>query len=444
MARGALAGREQPSGGPAERPDAPGVATAMRIAYIMSQFPELHETFILREIVELRRRGMDLRLFSLRACRDAIVHAEARALMAETTYAAFFWSRRVLAAQIRSLRRGPGRYVQTLAFLLARCWRSPKVLAKSLIVFPKTVYFGQVMQAAGVTHIHAHWASIPTTAALIISRLTEIPFSFSAHAYDIFLDRTLLKEKLRAARFAVTCSGFARHYLREHFDGLADRKVSVNYHGLELGRYTPPPVRPRGTSLVLSVGRLTEQKGYEYLIGACRRLRQEGREFRCWIVGAGPLRAALEAQVRRAGLQEVVSFLGPKTHDEVLALYRAATLFVLPCVVCRNGDRDGIPNVLIEAMAMELPVVSTPVSGIPELVVPRETGLLVPERDVTALAMAMGGLLDLPGLRRELGRRARERVQALFDGSRNVGDLDRMLRAAAAPVQPRDEVGATP
>jgi glycosyltransferase involved in cell wall biosynthesis len=180
------------------------------------------------------------------------------------------------------------------------------------------------------------------------------------------------------------------------------------------------------------VGRLTEQKGYEYLIAACRRLREEGREFRCWIVGTGPLRAALEGQARRAGLQEVVSFLGPKRHDEVLALYRAATLFVLPCVVCRNGDRDGIPNVLIEAMAMELPVVSTAVSGIPELVVPRETGLLVPERDVTALAMAMGGLLDLSGLRRELGRRARERVTALFDGGRNVADLARLFQETAS------------
>jgi glycosyltransferase involved in cell wall biosynthesis len=407
----------------------------MRIAYVMSQFPELHETFILREIVELRRQGMDLRLFSLKPCRDSIVHAEARALMVETRYAAFFFSRHVLAAQVRWLCRRPGRYLRMLAFLVARSWRSPQVLVKSLAIVPKAAYFAEVMQAAGVTHIHAHWASIPTTAALIASRLTEIPFSFSAHAYDIFLDRTLLEEKLRAARFAVTCSGFARQYLREHFDGLADRTVTVNYHGLDLGRYTPPPARPPGTPLILSVGRLTEQKGYRYLIAACRRLRGEGRAFRCWIVGAGPLRAALERQVRRAGLQGVVAFLGPKTHDEVLALYRAATLFVLPCVVCRNGDRDGIPNVLIEAMAMEVSVVSTAVSGIPELVVQRETGLLVPERDVAALAMAMGGLLDLPGLRREIGRRARERVLALFDGSRNVADLARLfLDRASGPV----------
>src|SRR5574341_1628874 len=158
----------------------------MRIAYIMSQFPELHETFILREVLELRRQGMDLRLFSLKPCRDPIVHPEARALMAETAYAAYLCSRPVLSAQARWLRRHPRRYLGALAFLVARCWRSPMVLLKSLAIFPKTAYFAQAMQASAVTHVHAHWASVPTTAALIISRLTGIAFSFSAHAYDIF------------------------------------------------------------------------------------------------------------------------------------------------------------------------------------------------------------------------------------------------------------------
>jgi colanic acid/amylovoran biosynthesis glycosyltransferase len=399
------------------------LSAPIRLAYVIVQFPRLSETFILREIVGLRRRGMAITIFSLLACRDAIVDPEAAPLQRDTVYCPLVLSGQVIRAHLHFLARRPVRYFSTLFYVVSRNLRSLHFLLRTLATFPRSVYFARLMREQGITHIHAHWATMPTVSALIASRLLDLPYSFSAHASDIFVDQTMLAEKVRNARFVVTCSRFARDYLASTCRGAVSENLVVNYHGVDLVRQPGDGSNKRSPPLILSVGRLVAQKGYPYLIDACASLRRVGRSLQCTIVGNGPDRELLLRQIEEAGLGDTVRLTGPLPFAEVMRLYDAATLFALPCVVAPKGDRDGIPNVLLEAMAMQLPVISTPVSGIPELVADGETGLLVPERDAGALAGAIALLLDDPAVGTRLGRQARERVARDFDVERNVQSL---------------------
>jgi len=395
-----------------------------KIAFIVSQFPEMHETFILREFAGFARQGIDFRVFSLKRCRDPIVHPEAEKLLDRVTYSRFVLSLPLLAAQLRWLFRAPGRYFGALVSLLLKNWRDPLSLLKSLVVFPMAARYAEVIRREGIPHVHAHWATIPTTVAMVISRLTGVPYSFTAHAWDIYLKNPTLLEKIEGATFVVTCTAFNKR----HLDGLLrshgrNSCVLVNYHGVELDGFTPTTSPQDVPPLLLSIGRMVEQKGFAFLIPALAMLRDRGYDFRCVIVGSGPERKALERQIRELELEPRVEIVGSRSQEEIKRLYRRATLFVLPCVVARNGDRDGIPNVIVESIAMGLPVISTSVSGVPELVVDGETGLLAPERDAAGLAERIIRLLDDDARRQRMARAGRERIERMFDVDRNVGQL---------------------
>jgi glycosyltransferase involved in cell wall biosynthesis len=271
---------------------------------------------------------------------------------------------------------------------------------------------------------------------MLAARLSGLPFSFTAHAKDIYrIDMNpgdLLNRKLRAASFTVTCTQANVDYLARLSD--APQKIHRIYHGSDLQLFSqnrrPEPASP---PLILAIGRFVEKKGFPILVAACRILREAGIDFQARIVGGfTPLTAEIERMVEEYGLDQQVHLHPAMTQEELTRFYATATLFALPCLITDDGDRDGIPNVLVEAMASGLPVVSTRVSGIPELVRDGETGLLVEPRDPVALAAAIRRLLEDIELRTELGRRGRELVQLEFDARRNIAALKKLFESAVA------------
>jgi glycosyltransferase involved in cell wall biosynthesis len=304
--------------------------------------------------------------------------------------------------------------------------------------FVRAGWLAARLREVGAGHLHAHFAHGPASVAQYASHLTGIPFSFTAHAKDIYTTPPeLLQAKLRAARFVVTCTEYNAQHLADLAGPPWASRIHRIYHGIDFDRFrgnaerNPEPRGSRGP-VVLSIGRLVEKKGFPYLIEAARILAAGGRSFTVRIVGGGERRGALEAAIQRAGLKGTVELCGAMPQEKLLALYREAAAFVLPCVVTDNGDRDGIPNVLVEAMRMGVPVVSTAISGIPELVLHDRTGLLVPPHDAQALADAIAALLDDPERARRLAAQAAHHVADAFDLHRNAQSLRHLLLESVA------------
>lgn len=393
----------------------------LRLAYIIGSYPLLTTTFIDREIEAINARGQWIRVLSVRQPHGVLSPVQEQSRQ-DVTYMLPLAVLAFLRGLFTFLLRRPATLVSVLWYLLTRPGVRFKARIKTGIHFLQGVYAAYLIQPWRPTHIHAHFADRATTIALVCGRLLDLPFSFTAHANDIYVNPVMLDEKMAEAKFVATCTG----YNQRHLVGLASRnagKIKRIYHGLDASAYHRNghrPVKP----LILAVGQLKEKKGFTYLLQACRRLLDEGYDFECHIVGGGPLHQGLTAQIRDLSLDETVSLLGAQSHEKVVAEFQAASLFVLPSVLSADGDRDGIPNVILEAMAMELPAVSTDHSGIPEVVRDGQTGLLVPPADVPALTEALARLLDDPELGAEMGRRGRQLVLAEFDVQRNA---DRLL-----------------
>jgi glycosyltransferase involved in cell wall biosynthesis len=284
------------------------------------------------------------------------------------------------------------------------------------------VYAAYVIREDPGNHVHAHFVDRATTVALVIGRLHHITYSATAHATDIYVNPIMLREKISQARFIATCTQYNKDYLATAVGPDISRKVKRIYHGLDKSHYHPYH-QPTDKPLLISVGQLKEKKGFGYLLKACRLLKERGYEFECQIVGEGHLREELEAQIRQLGLENDVTLCGALPHQAVIDKYKQATLFALPCVVQADGERDGIPNVILEALAMELPVVSTRHSGIPEVIEDGENGLLVPPEEVVPLANALMRLLDDPDLCMKLGSKGRAIIMTSFSVESNVEKL---------------------
>jgi len=293
--------------------------------------------------------------------------------------------------------------------------------AKTLLHFGEGVYAASLLRTSTAHELHAHFADRAATIALVAGRLLDMPYSLSIHAAaDIFVAPVLLREKVANARHVVACTSYLTGYVLELVGRDLSGKVSTVRHGLDLAEL-PPPVRvPDATTLILAVGQLKERKGFVQLIRACGALRDLGYRFRCRIVGDGPQREELEALIHRWSLEDVVTLCGALRHDRVIEQYRSATMFVLPCIRTGDGDVDGIPNVLAEAMALAVPVISTTLPAIEELVSDGEDGLLIHPGDDAELVAAMRRLLDEPDLRRALGAGGRRTVVETFDVESNV------------------------
>ncbi len=388
------------------------------VAFIVKGYPRLSETFIAQEIRALERRGLEIRLFSLRLPTDPATHPIHGEIRASVVYLPEYLRtepRRVLTAW-RAVRRSAGYRQAFAAWLrdLARD-RTPNRIRR----------FGQALVLANelgddVGWLHAHFLHTPASVARYAAMIRSLPWSVSAHAKDVWtIPDWEIREKLQDCRWAVTCSAVNARRLGPLAPG-ADR-VTLVYHGLDLARF-PPPRRARpprtGTDaedpvIILSVGRLVEKKGYDVLIDALGRLPSV-LHWRLVHIGGGPLLETLKARARRAGIADRIRWLGPLPQDEVLARYRAADLFVLAMRIARDGDRDGLPNALMEAQSQGLACVASRLSAAPELIDDGETGLLVPAEDADALARALGRVIQSPALRQRLGSAAMRRIHAAF------------------------------
>lgn len=404
----------------------------MRIAYVVSQFPKLSETFILREMLALRARGHDITVLSIKGDTEPMVHPEAEALRPGTLYPSLDPGALVAAAaRLAGRPVSTGRVVATLG---AVCAAHPGILLKSLALVPLALRFARSLEAAGVRHIHAHWATYPATLAWVIHRLTGIPYSVTGHAHDLYLPNPMLPRTLRESAFFATISEFNRALLIQSCGPEALGKVRLVRCGLPLGDFPwRPSDGPRGDPpLVVSVGRLVDYKGFDVLLRACALARDAGRPVRLRIAGEGPERLRLERLRASLRLEGLVTLEGALRQEEVRALLQTADLFVLACVRGRDGQQDGIPIVLMEAMALGVPVVSTRLSGIPELVKDSETGLLAAPGDDRHLADVMGRILQDRVLSLALAQRARELVEREFDIERSVTALCHEFERAAA------------
>jgi glycosyltransferase involved in cell wall biosynthesis/tRNA A-37 threonylcarbamoyl transferase component Bud32 len=414
------------------------------IAVIVSRFPKITETFVLRELIELERQGQPVRLVPLLREPAQVVHPEAAPWVRRAFYTPFL-SLAIVAANLRSLRRQPARHLRLLARLVLSTLREPPVLVRTLAFFPKAVYLAERLHADGIRHVHAQFATHPATVALVISELTGISFSITAHAHDLFVHQSLLPEKLARAAFVRVISGFNRDWLLSRYPALPAGRLRVIHVGIDPDAYAPLRVADHGrrdtadasaTPLILCVAALQPYKGLDVLLEACAALMRRRVPFRCEIIGEGAERGRLERLIEQRGMRTVVTLRGACTADAVRAELARATIFVLPSVVAGNGQMEGIPVALMEAMAAGLPVIASDLSGIPELVRAGRTGLLVRPGDADGTAAAISALLDDPALRGRLGERGRSKVRESFALEPTVAALLHEIDAHNPPPAP--------
>lgn len=395
---------------------------SMRVGYVLKMYPRFSETFIVNEVLAHEAAGLDLEILSLRFPTDGRFHEALARVRAPVTYlpngslkAVDFW------VEIREASEELPGFWSALADARGEDVRDVH----------QAVLLARAARAHGITHLHAHFGSVATTVARLASRFAGLSYSFTAHAKDIFHESVRpddLRRKLRDAAAVITVSDYNLRYLRKTY-GLAAARVQRVYNGLDLQQFTYVSPADRPVQIV-AVGRLVEKKGFADLIDACAILARCGHDFRCEIIGAGPLEANLRTQIQQLGLQGRVALFGPQPQGEVMRHVQNAAVCAAPCVVGTDGNRDGLPTVLLEAMALGTPCVSTDVTGIPEILRDGQTGLMVPQHDPAALATALERLLDDPPLRVQLATRARRLIEANFDIHRNATRIREILAAA--------------
>jgi glycosyltransferase involved in cell wall biosynthesis len=412
--------------------EAAGKSSTPRVAFLVKRFPRLSETFVLNEFLELRRQGVPLRLVALMDPAEAQVQPESAALIPEVTYlrGPSWWPLipRLLRIALRH-RRGT---LSALGWVISRrrlaSWRR---LGEALLL---------VDELEGETvHLHVHWAHAPAGTAILAHRIAGIPWSLTTHAKDLYtMPVSDIAERCAQAKFVATCTAANAAYLTDAV-GVDPAKVVLCRHGVRFDRFDADDRRPEPGRL-LAVGRLVPKKGLGVLIEACVLLAARAVDFTLDIVGDGPSAGVLAHQVAAGGLGERVTFHEARPQPELVAFYVRAAVFTLVPTVQTNGDRDGVPNVILEAMACGVPVVASAISGIPEVVEHDRTGLLVPPSDASALADALERLLGCPAEADALGRAGAQAVRASFDIAGCVAPLAELLRARLAAAG--DTVGA--
>ncbi|CAN5712177.1 glycosyltransferase family 4 protein [soil metagenome] len=396
-----------------------------RIGYVVKRYPRYSETFVVNEILAHEAAGAELEIFSLLPSNDTHfqdVISRVRAPVTTLTptspsandlHAALEAADDVSIDVAHVLRTARGEPVRDVfaALLLAVAARRRRI-----------------------EHLHAHFATSAAAVARLASLFTEIPYTLTAHAKDIFHDSvepTDLARKFDTARSVVTVSDHNVDHLRRTVASSSGKVIRI-YNGIDIVRF--PFASPGDRSpLILGVGRLVEKKGFGDLVAACGELARRGRVFACDIVGTGPLEGDLRDQIERMGLGHRITLVGPRPQHEVIARMQCASVFAAPCTVGEDGNRDGLPTVLLEAMALGTPCVATPVTGIPEAIAHEETGILVPERDPIALADALERLLGDGDLRERLATNARRMIERDFDVTRNAARLRTLFGSRAAP-----------
>lgn len=414
----------------------------------MSRFPTIRETFILYEMLELQQRGVQIDVFPLIQQRESVVHPEVARLDGHVHYARLC-SWQTLADQFYWLRRHPLRYLGAWGKALRGTVFSFDFFLRAFVVVPLAARFARQIRDLHIDHMHAHWATHPALAAFVVHHLTGTPYSFTAHAHDIYMDRTMLAEKMQHASFVVTISRYNQDMLQALYGDATSHHVRVIHCGVDLSVFQPRDAASHtnnantasdDTLTIVCVAGLEERKGHRYLIEACAALQREGVPFRCVLVGEGPERPAIEAAIKQHGVQEHVVLEGYQPRDRVRELLAGASVVVLPSITTQHNKKEGIPVTLMEALAMAVPVISTQQSGIPELITHEQSGLLVPERDTDSLVDALVRCYLDPAWAAQLGQAGRAHVEREFDLQKETGKLYGLLVAAATPHQtPQEE-----
>ncbi|MFN2540976.1 MAG: glycosyltransferase family 4 protein [Chthoniobacterales bacterium] len=390
-----------------------------QFAYLFERFPAFSQTFCYREVAELERQGFRPPIFSIRKPENEPAQDWDERIVTRLYYLP---GEEELAEEVRgAIKKGK---LSGDAVAALESWGK----RTDFLRLYQAVYVGLRLRDAGISHVHAHFAGLAARTAFWIEKFFGTHFSFTAHANDIFAPREFeigLDRLVDLARAIVTETNYAANFLKERFPGRADRIHRI-YNGLDLAQFnragfsTAPPV-------LIAVGRLIEKKGFADLIRTCGLLKEQGTVFRCQIIGDGPLEEQLRRQIEELGLQEHVRLLGPKPQHEIATYLANATVFVLPSVIDPQGGMDNLPTVIMEAMATGLPVISTAVGGIPEMVIDNETGLLIRPGEPDVLASAIEKLIvDLP-LARRLGDNGRKRAEELFSIKKNARDLVELI-----------------
>ncbi len=396
-----------------------------KVAYIVKRYPRFSETFIVNELLAHEEAGLDLEIFSLRPPVDTHFQDIISQVRSPLTYLS---TGSIKAAELWQMVELAQRYCPTVSHSLK--WIASE---DSL-----DVYCGLKLAIAciqrGITHLHAHFASSATSVARIASKISGIPYSLTAHAKDIFHESVVdadLEQKLSDSRVTFTVSDYNLRFLQQKYSQKASSKVVRLYNGMHLDQfhYVSPLDRPPE---IIAVGRFVEKKGFSDLIAACMLLRLRNVPFKCRIVGSGELEAELQTQIRDLKLENQIQILGPQPQKIVKELIRGSAVMAAPCINGSDGNRDGLPTVLLEAMALGTPCVSTDVTGIPEVIVDGRTGLLINQRNHSSLADSLAQLLTDSKRRVELAWQARELIQQHFDISRNAATQRRYFSDASA------------
>lgn len=407
------------------------------IGILLETFPKASETFILNEIIELERQGLDLHIFSLRHPSVHHAHPRAAEVKASVTYVPSLLpefervqEKELIDAHLTLFEQDSSAYLETLGRYLKRDDN------QRLNEFLQGGYLARKLQSLGIIHLHAHFVGVPTATAEIAQAFSGISYSIAAHAKDIYLsDRNILNHRMAKAEFVFTCSEHNRSYLEEI--STSSTPIHVAYHGVDTVRFSPiPKLRQSEVPLILSIGDLCEDEGFSYLIEACHLLKQIKMPFHCKIVGDGPLESALRRHISRLELNYEITLVSQLSQDQLIEYYQQADLFVLSSLLADDDSRDEIPSVLLEAMAMEIPVISTGILGISELMQSYYNGILVPEKDALALARALELLMRQSEFSQTLGKTGRLTVLDKFGLISNVGGIkESLLRAIKQPMR---------
>jgi colanic acid/amylovoran biosynthesis glycosyltransferase len=411
------------------------------IAVIVSRFPLINEAYIIREINELERQGQPVLLLPVTIESAQVMHEEAKPWLGRALHTPLLsWT--IVAENLRQLVQHPATFFGIIWGILRPIFFHPRATLKNLAVFPKAVHLATLLPQHGVEHIHSYFAGHTATMAYVISRFSHLTYSFTVHGPDVFVRRPLLREKIRRAKFIRSVSTFNKAFLTGLYPEVTGDKIEVVHIGVKPAVYRREDERAErreGTIQLLTVAGLTPFKGMIYLVEACGRLRREGVSFECRIVGDGPLREEIAERVKELGLSDSVQLLGSQPQHVVARLMGECDIFVLPSIIAPDGQMDGVPIPLIEAMATARPVIGAAISGIPELIGHDTHGLLVDSTNPEQLAAVISRLAADRELRDRLGQAARERVERHFNVTSTVADLialfDRRIEAGYEPAE---------
>lgn len=417
---------------------------ALRIGYVVKRFPRISETFIAQEVLELERRGADVRILALTENDAPADHAWLQQLRAPVRViadpAGDAWGELCRRHQQTGSRRGVRR-------ALATALDFPSDSARRRLW--QGVAIARISDGERLDHLHAHFANAPAEVALLAHHLCATPFSFTAHAKDVWLNPAgpaQWRRLVRHAEFVVTVSEATRRHVSGLVGARLAPKIRHLFNGVDLRLLQPARARLAADQVprLLCVARLIEKKGIDVLLDACALLKRDGVGFDVVVIGDGPHAESLHSRRDALGLGDRVDFRGATAHEAVIEQLHRSAVCVLPCRVASDGDRDTLPTVLLEAMACGLACVSTRVGGVPEIVEDGVTGRIVPPGDAVQLAVALMPLLHDRTIRERMGRQGRQRAERLFDRTQTVARLHGWFGASAATPAGRSAAGATP